>query len=152
MTARRDQSTTRLRRVAGLLVVSLSFVALNGCGNGLAQVSGQVTLDGNPLRAGKDVARVTVQFLPADGQGANGVGLADENGVYRIGTGSQFGVRPGDYLVTCFVSPLDRASPTADPKFGNAKTSGLRFTVQPGKNEFSIPLQSAAKNVRQTGA
>src|SRR6185436_1204612 len=127
-------------------------LSLSGCGNGLAQVTGRVTLDGQPVRGGKDGDRITVQFQPADGVGANGVALADENGNYNLGTGSQFGVRPGEYVVTCSMSTLKPGGPVAHPKYANAKTSGLRFSVQSGRNEFNIPLQTAPKSAPRTGA
>jgi hypothetical protein len=139
-------------RVAAMLPVSVVLLALGGCGNGLSQVSGQVTLDGQPVHGGKGDVRVTVQFQPADGVGANAIGLADEEGNYKVATGSQIGIRPGDYFVTCSVSTLGRGGPVADPKYANAKTSGLRFTVQPGKNEFKIQLQSPSKTGRRTSA
>jgi hypothetical protein len=121
-----------------------------GCGNGLAQVSGQITLDGQPVRGGKDGARVTVQFQPASGQGATAVALADEYGNYEMATGSQIGILPGEYLITCSateVLPSNNAGipsfrQLADPKFAKAQTSGLTFSVQPGRNEFNIPLES----------
>lgn len=110
-----------------------------------------MTLDGQPLHGGKGDTRVTVQLQPVDGIGANAVGLADENGNYKIATGSQGGVKPGDYYVTCSVSTLKPGGPVADPKYANAKTSGLKFSVQAGKNEFNIPLQSAPKKPPRTG-
>ena len=133
------------------LAGGFACVILTGCGNGLSQVSGTVTLDGQPLKSGENGARVTVQFLPASGVGPNGVGVVDESGVYRIGTGSQFGVPAGEYNVTCsvgFNAPTgSTAKPRgADPKYSNAKTSGLRFTVEPGRNQFDIPLTSTAKS------
>ena len=70
-----------------LLSMSAACLALSGCGNGLAQVSGQVTLDGQPLHGGNGDIRVTVQFQPASGVGATAIGLADENGNYEIGNG-----------------------------------------------------------------
>jgi hypothetical protein len=130
---------------------------LSGCGNGLAQVSGQVTLDGQPLRGGAGDIRVTVQFQPTSGVGSTAIGLADEDGNYSLATGSQDGIPPGEYLVTCTASellPATAASSTrgsrriSDPKYANAKTSGLSFTVQPGKNTFDIPLTSPAKTAR----
>jgi hypothetical protein len=143
--------------VGSLLVAACLF--MSGCGNRLAQVSGQVTLDGQPVRGGKDGARVTVQFQPAKGQGALAVALADENGNYEMATGAQTGILPGEYLVTCSateVLPTNNAGipsfrQLADPKFAKAQTSGLKFSVQPGSNEFDIPLESphGAASARQ---
>src|SRR5262245_47199426 len=134
MTDYRSKCFLQFRRWAGWSAVAVGIIALAGCGNGLAQVSGQVTLDGQPLHGGKDGDRITVQFQPVDGVGANGVALADENGSYKIGTGSQFGVRPGNYYVTCSVSTVKPGSPVPDPKYANAKTSGLKLTVESGSN------------------
>jgi hypothetical protein len=141
-------------RIAGVLTVCAACLAATGCSDGLGRVSGQVSLDGQPIRAGKDGARVTVQFFPANGVGPNGVGLADENGIYTIGMGSKFGVPPGDYIVTCYVSEPAAATSKriADPKYGNAKTSDLRLSVQSGKNQFDIPLKSVSKMPTRPGA
>ena len=145
-------SVALFRRALGLGLAAIVLIAMAGCGNGLAQVTGQVTLDGQPIQGGKGDTRVTVQFQPADGVGANAVGLADENGNYKIATGSQGGVKPGDYYVSCSVSTLKPGGRIADPKFANAKTSGLRVTVQPGSNEFNVPLTSPPKTGPRTGA
>lgn len=161
MTFTRDDFISNLWRVAGLLSMAAVCLALSGCGNGLAQVSGQVMLNGQPLRGGKGDVRVTVQFQPADGVGAVAIGLADENGNYEMATGSQTGIRPGEYVVTCSASELVRptnpnATPgvrlVSDPKYANANTSGLRCTVQPGTNEFNISLESPPKTASRRGA
>lgn len=141
----------RLWRLAGACVVLATCFTFSGCGNGLAQVSGQVTLDGQPVHGGKGDTRVTIQLQPADGVGATAVGLADENGNYKIATGSQSGIKPGEYYVSCSVSTLGVVGPVADPKFANTKTSGLKLSVQPGKNEFNIPLQSPPKKSPRAG-
>lgn len=150
MKQKRDHHASGVWHAAGLLSLCAACLVLSGCGSGLAQVSGRVTLDGQPLRGGKDGARVTVQFQPASGLGANAVALADENGNYELATGSQEGITPGDYLVTCSASEVIPSSTPgvpsfrqlAHPKYAKAQTSGLKFTVQSGSNEFDIPLES----------
>lgn len=101
-----------------------------------------------------------VQFQPVSGTGTNAAGLADENGNYVLGTGSQTGIPPGEYYVVCSGTELIRAKGSgdvqggraiADPKYASAKTSGLKFTVQPGKNEFNIPLTSPPKTPARSG-
>jgi hypothetical protein len=148
-------------RFVTILSVSAVCLALTGCGNGLAQVTGQVTLDGQPLHGGNGDVRVTIQFQPVSGTGTTAIGIANESGNYTLGTGSQTGIPPGEYLVTCSANELVRSKdPNAtpggrritDPKYANAKTSGLKFTVQPGKNEFNIPLMSAPKTPARSGA
>jgi hypothetical protein len=137
-----------------LFVAGLLLPALTGCGSGLAEVSGIVTVDGQPLRGGNDV-RATVCFQPTNGGGLTAVGLLDENGAYRLSSGSQDGVAPGEYAVTCSATQLVRGpdgSPAGgrritDPAYANAKTSGLKFTVQPGDNEFNLTLHVPSGNV-----
>jgi hypothetical protein len=145
---------TLLRCATFLLVSGLLLVAVSGCGDGLAKVSGQVTLDGQPLRAEPGKIRVSIRFQPADGVGPVAVGLADENGNYTLGTGSKTGIVPGDYLVTCSASETLKnqkalARELTDPRYGDVKTSGLRFTVQSGRNQFDIPLTSSAKTPKR---
>jgi hypothetical protein len=147
-------------RYAAILLASCVVCVLSGCGSGLARVSGQVTLDGQPLRGGGDV-RATVKFQPASGAGPAAMALVDENGNYSLTTGSQKGIPPGDYLVVCSASQLVKvvgsnaaqgARRITDPKYDNPSASGLRFTVQSGKNEFNIPLQSPSKTTPRAGA
>lgn len=148
-----------LRRFAILSVAALLCIALAGCGNGLAQVSGLVTVDDQPLHGGNGNVRVTVQFQPANGVGPTAMGLADENGYYKLSTGSQIGIQPGEYLVSCAAEQLitnsanavTGARRTTDPKYSSAKTSGLKFTVQAGKNEINIPLKSPPKTAQRPG-
>ena len=156
-----DMSVSLYRRLACALLAAVVCIGLSGCGNGLAQVSGQVTLDGQPLHGGHGDVRVTVEFQPANGFGSTAIGLADENGNFTLGTGSQTGIPPGDYLVICSASELVRQKGSnavqgsrqiTDPKYSDAKTSGLKFTVQAGKNVFNIPLTSPPKTSAKPGA
>jgi hypothetical protein len=124
---------------------------LAGCGDGLARVSGHVTLDGQPLRAQPGKVRVSIKFQPASGEGPVAIGLADENAAYTLGTGSRTGVLPGDYLVACSAGETLSSGPSlgreiTDPKYGDVKTSGLRCTVHSGHNEFDIAVTSPAKS------
>jgi hypothetical protein len=137
---------------ARLLSVAILLVPFSGCGNNLADVSGTVTLDGQPLRGGGDSGiRATVVFQPVSGSAVGAVGIVDENGRYQLSTGSEEGAPPGDYLVTCSATQIippkqPGGTPTGrritDPKYANAKTSGLQFTVEPGNNQFDIALES----------
>jgi hypothetical protein len=139
-----------LRYAARLLLIAIGLAPFTGCGNNLADVGGTVTLDGQPLRGGSGV-RATVVFQPVSGSMTGAVGIVDENGRYRLSTGSGEGAAPGDYLVTCSATQIipskqPGGTPTGrritDPKYANAKTSGLQFTVQPGINEFDIALEA----------
>jgi hypothetical protein len=137
--------TCRSRRVASFALLAL----LSGCGPKVGNVTGQVTLDGQPLLGTNGVV-ATVVFRPASGSGPSGVGAVDAEGRYSLFTGSTAGVQPGDYVVTCTANQLipgadgGAASGKAlsDPKFADSKTSGFAFTVVPGHNEFDVPLES----------
>ena len=129
--------------------MTLALAVLGGCGSDIGQVSGVVTLDDQPLRGGGDV-RATVYFQPVSGTGTTASGLLDENGQYELSSGSQEGVAPGEYAVTISATQLVR-SPSGgpaggkritDPSYANASTSGFKFTVEPGQNEYNLALNS----------
>jgi hypothetical protein len=142
--------TSAWQLLSVVAVVSL-LCAASGCGDGLAQVSGVVTLDGQPLHGGSGDTRITVQFQPAGGLGSTAIGLADESGRYTLATGSKTGIPPGEYLVSCSASQLTPGNgqtaggvrAIVDRKYANAKTSWLSFTVVPGQNECNIALASS---------
>ncbi len=133
------------------LVVAVCLL-LTGCGNDLAQVTGTITVDGQPLQTADDV-KVTILFQPESG-GAPATGLVDTNGQYTLSTGGDEGITPGEYLVTCAVTQLiPPATPggtpggrrISDPKYANAATSGLRLSVKAGDNQYDIALNSPQK-------
>jgi hypothetical protein len=134
-----------------LAMVSSAAIGLSvvGCGNGLASVSGTVTLDGEPIAGGSDV-RGTVTFYRQDGTGTPAVGIIDSDGRYEMSTGSTDGVPPGEYAVaiaaTRIIIPEPGATPSGRPitprYYANAKESGLRADVEPGGNTFDFQLES----------
>ena len=130
-------------------IVALTLVS-SGCGDNLATVSGVVTLDGKPLRGGNGV-RATVFFQPTGGSGAAAVGMVDEAGKYNLSSGSQQGVAPGDYVVTCTATQIIPSKDPGNPpsgrritpaKYGNATTSGLQFSVGPGDSDIDLALST----------
>lgn len=140
-----NQSASHLI-LACLMATALSTFV--GCGNGMATVSGQVTLNGEPLAGGNDI-RGTVYFFPEGGTGAPAVGLLDEDGRYRIQTGSQRGVQPGAYLVTISASQLIGTRVEGVPpagrvitprKYADPSKSGFRVDVASGSNEFDFEM------------
>jgi hypothetical protein len=144
-------------RLTSVLLLPALLMGLTGCGDGLAKVTGKVTLDGQPLRAQPGKVRVSIKFSPASGSGPVAMGLADENGNYTLGTGAKTGILPGEYLVTCsagetLTGQKSLGREITDSKYGNAKTSGMRCTVQPGRNEYDISVTSPPKTVKQRGA
>jgi hypothetical protein len=132
------------------LLLAIGLVAFDGCGNGMSEVQGTVTLDGAPLAGGSGV-KATVLFQPDGQPGASGVGILDANGNYALMTGSQEGVPPGPYLVTVsatqIIMPKDpTGTPSGKPitprHYADPKQSGLRAEVQPGSNRFDFALDS----------
>lgn len=152
-----DQNSFAARWAVAICAIVVCLT-LSGCGNGLAQVSGQVTLNGQPLQGGSGDTRVTVQFQPAGGVGVTAIGLADETGNYTLATGSQNGIPPGDYYVTCTASQIVPSTTGGAPggrritpeKYASARTSGFKFTVEPGRNTFDLPLTSVASDKNRT--
>ena len=121
-----------------------------GCGNGLAKVSGTVTVDGEPVASGPNVYG-TVTFCRDDGGGASAVGVIDTSGRYTLMTGAQRGIEPGSYLVGVAVKkitpPATRdAMPLATlitpRKYASVTESGLREDVKPGSNTLDFAIAS----------
>src|SRR4051812_16612728 len=134
-----------------LLLVALSFTG--GCGNGLASVSGTVTLDGQPVIGGQEKYG-TVSFSRDGGGGATGVAIIDSSGHYQLKTGSQSGVEPGTYQVAISIKRITpgpneyaetKATLISPAKYGSVPTSGLRAEVKQGRNTIDFDLVSNAK-------
>lgn len=149
--------TCRPRFMLSLLLLCLPIVS--GCGNGLASVRGEVSLDGEPLKGGGDV-RAMVYLYPEGGSGAPAVGLVDESGKYSVTTGTKEGVEPGSYLVSISASQLVGEEKVGVPRAGRRITpphyadprqSDLRVEVAPGSNEFDFALDSTTAKRRSAG-
>ena len=133
-----------------ILLILLAFSTVAGCGDGLATVSGTITLNGEPIAGGPRMYG-TVSFYPESGSGAPAVGIIDESGRYTLKTGAQSGVEPGAYLVGIAVKKVTiPADPNAMPqptlitpkKYASVTESGLREEVNPGANTFDFALSS----------
>jgi hemoglobin len=90
---------------------------------GASSVEGHITFQGKPLSGG------TVLFGSAQGNAAGDITVT---GTYRVE-----GVKPGEYAVSIMAAKAD----AVPAKFGDPKTSGLRISVQDGKNNFDIELR-----------
>jgi len=139
-------------RILALLVL-LSSLGLLGCGNGLAQVSGTVTLDGKPIEGGPEM-NGTVNFVRDDGRGAPAIGIIDRSGHYTLRTGAREGVEPGSYLIGIAakkVTPpstpegMPQAKLVTPPKYADITQSGFREDVKAGRNRFDFDLNSLGK-------
>jgi hypothetical protein len=131
-----------------LLFFVVGFLGLTGCGGKPANVSGSVTLDGQP------VVRGTVGFKPTSG-GMMAAGIIQEDGSYVLKTNRDVGLDTGEYLVTVASRELGKENPNGGPPmpgpyitprhYAIAKTSGLKFEVAAGSNEINLELSSEVK-------
>lgn len=140
-----------------MVALAIAVASSTGCGNSLAKVSGEVTIDGSPLVAGENV-RGTVYFYPTGGSGAPAVGLLDAEGRYEIITGSKTGIEPGSYVVTISATEIIPAkqegdAPSGKPitarKYANPRESGFRVEVEQGSNTFDFDLESERRTRRR---
>ena len=128
--------------VAWALLVAGALTLAVGCGTHDSSVYGTVTLDGKRLTTG------TVTFHPT-GEGAVAYGRIGADGSYRLHTGAEKGLAAGEYLVTVVAT-----APPPDPhsevvgklltpaRYGRLDQTDLRFTIEPGKKQIDLPLQT----------
>jgi hypothetical protein len=129
-------------------IVSVGLVTIAGCGGTYDSTArGVVTLDGNP------VPRGTVSFHPVAG-GPAVYAMIDMDGHYAVHTGRADGLPSGEYVVSVTANEAPataRSEKGGPPSPGKAitpawyrmkETSGLKYTVQPGKNEINLELKS----------
>lgn len=124
----------------------LAMICVTGCG-GLydAKVTGTVSLDSQPLSRG------TVAFNPANG-GSAGYSMIDRYGKYAVMTGREQGLPSGDYTVTVVANeppatqwneqggPPPPGKPITPPWYRTKQTSGLKYRVNPGRNQINLEL------------
>jgi len=111
-----------------------------------AEVSGQVTLDGQPVGPG------AVVFAPIDGQSNPADGAIQLDGSYFLKTSREVGLKPGKYKASVSVFDQPEVKPgersmipakLATPqKYSDTETSGLEYMVDPGSNNIDIELTS----------
>ena len=138
-------------RTAAALVGALLVVVGCESRSDLAQVSGAVRLDGQPL------AEALVTFTPQGGAGVVSMGKTDGGGNYSLmATRSANGASLGaNRVVITTHDILDlgggkrQAVPEKVPTRYNT-LSELRVTVQPGSNTFDFDLSTAGGKVVQT--
>jgi hypothetical protein len=123
------------------LLLGMCFLALAGCGAYESSVSGKVTLDGEPLKSG------TVVFYPASGGGAAAYGSVQADGSYTLDTGASGGLAAGEYMVTVVATTGPQpgflfGKMLTPERYGNVKTTDLKFTVKSGGNKIDLPLRS----------
>lgn len=129
-------------------LLALSLMAFAGCGGSFDSTAhGLVTLDG------KSVSRGMVSFYPSAG-GPAVYGQIESDGSYSVHTGREEGLPSGEYAVSIVAHEAPTAAETSKggpPPPGKAITpdwyrmkesSGLKFTVKPGKNEINLELSN----------
>ena len=143
----RSCSMRSIRQLLPLIATLLVSILAAGCGrSNSAAVAGQVTLDGLPLTQG------TVVFHPV-AEGPTATAALDVQGFYELKTGGLTGLPAGDYIVTVastagVVEPgKNRPQPlpgrlVTPPQYRSRSKSPLRFSAQPGSNQFDIELSS----------
>jgi len=129
----------------GAFAITATIAGCGGSDFG-AEVSGRVTLDGNPVGPG------VVVFAPTAGNTNPPEGAILPDGSYFLKTSRDVGLRPGAYKVAVSVydvpdlKPGERTSAppklVTPPKYSSVETSGLQFEVQPGGNTIDIELSS----------
>lgn len=141
-------SKLKLRMIAGTLL--LIPCMLVGCSELPNTISGQVTLDGQPLTL-EDDAHGTVVFQPANRQGPTLNGVISRNGEYQLTAGSMRSIDPGLYLATVSVVKIVPANSAASmpigqriipERYSKSDQSGLRVIVGEGANRIELKLES----------
>lgn len=143
------RATFALERTASGLAC-LVVLASVGCGGMPSSISGQVSIDGEPVEAVGDI-RGQVVFQSSEEGAAPASGVLDESGRYVAKTGDKRGLSPGEYkVVVNVVRTIPPRSEGAMPwaerltpaRYTSANTSGLTVNVERGSNTFDIDIQS----------
>jgi hypothetical protein len=127
-------------RLARMIVVFGLLLALSGCAGDWGTVKGTASVEGQRLKSG------SVTFHPK-GEGAAGYGVISTDGTFKIMTGTQEGLKSGDYTVTV----VDQTIPDPDSgetvkiltpaKYASPVTTDFKVTVNPGANSFDFDLK-----------
>lgn len=131
-------------------LIGLAVLAAIGCGGSQydADVSGQVTLDGEPIGPG------VVTFAPEGGTSNPAIGAIDEDGNYLLLTKHERGLNAGTYKVAVQVyepeEPVpegQRSTQTPEPlvpkKYLRTETSGITQDVAKGSQTIDLALTSS---------
>lgn len=149
--------------VAAAAIAVASAMACVGCGESasVGNVSGKVTIDGQPVAAGSTV------FFEQSRHGVIAAGIIEDGGAYTLNYQGSPGIPPGDYVV--FVGPPDsnmsqqefyalkkkvdaefrsrgeQPPPSPDwtlpAKYYQSSTSPLRERVEVGENTVNLALK-----------
>ena len=124
------------------LLAAMSLALVAGCTSredlpDLGQVSGRVTLDGQP------VSNASVRFEPEMGHAATSFALSDTNGEYELYyTQGVKGAVPGKHIVYIQTMPGPPGEPAMALPAKYRTGQALTAEVTPGKNEINFELTS----------
>jgi hypothetical protein len=142
-----NMNVENLARCSMYLLSLGLLVASSGCGGVYdSSARGIVSLDG------KSLPRGAVTFHPVSG-GPAAYAMIREDGSYSIRTGREEGLPAGEYEVSVSANEpsVAQSSNGGPPPPGKLitpawyrmkETSGLKFTVKPGKNEINLDLST----------
>jgi hypothetical protein len=115
--------SSQLNMLAAISAAAVLFVSGCGGGPGLGNVSGKVTLDGQPL------AGALVEFQPSEGRGS--IGSTDAQGVYKL-----------SYTENTMADDEEEQKPGGKIPARYNSQSELTAEVKSGSNEHNFDLQS----------
>jgi len=135
--------------VGALALLGLVGAGCGGDGLKRVPVRGKVTAGGAP------VDKCTVQFLPLGGtKGQGGLGNTDQDGNYKMASGTLAGIVPGEYKVRLsrYIARNGQPATTREdlmqnpdvrnsiPRKYSGMDSPLRFTVPEAGGEINIDI------------
>jgi hypothetical protein len=135
----------RMERVVGAAVLLLALLVLIGCGETASEVTGKVTVDGQP------VAKGTIAFYPADGKGkTSGGDITDGTYTVSVPRGTmKVAITKPKVVRTKKLYPDDPKSKEVEvteeslpPKYSDPEKTELRLDVTGGKVEKNWELTS----------
>lgn len=124
-----------IARMTGLWAAfgCLAFIGCGDSGPELGQISGTVTVDGQPVEG------LQVEFQPEQGRPA--MGFTDQQGHYTVEyTAGRAGAMLGPHQVRISV-PAGSQVPVKIPAKYNSRTE-LTAQVEPGSNQFDFQLST----------
>lgn len=143
-----------MKKLIALTSVLLVAAMVAGCGGrpDRVEVSGKVTLDGQPL------PNANIHFRPMPGEDMrDSVGSTDENGEFVMNCfGDEDGVPPGEYRVAINAQKRESSGEVesgdydwnakvtwlAPAKYATVESSGLTATVEKGMEPLHFELKS----------
>ncbi len=132
---------------SALFLGAVLSLSIGGCHQGptFVDIPGMVLVDGTP------VGGVQVIFHPGDPTRNPASGVSNEDGSFRLTTGTHQGVSPGEYTVTAVYpdpsvvpTPQQKMMGTDEPgpdlfqgKYGTASTSPIKVSIEPSDQEIA---------------